>query len=240
MQTISFVRGVCFLMIMALCGCLSLCGSPVLAQDAQPKAETPLPPPMPGTPFFSITKMRCKGDGEHNHIVYLLDTSGSMAYEDKINKTKMVLKKTLRELRPTDTFNVIGFDDSAHAFSSSMHPATPGNIKRAVEFIDALKLAPYTNYSAGMDAALKQETATHIFLMSDGEPHGGIEDFDRLREFVKSKNTRKAHIYTFALGLGERFPGMRLLRSIAEDNDGEYSYINLLKSTATPDAPKTP
>lgn len=229
------------LLALAVCSWLTMCGLPVLAQNTKAEAaEKTAPPPMPGTPFFSITKMRCKGNAEHNHIVYLLDTSGSMRDEDKITKAKDALKKALLELRPTDTFDVINFDSSAHPFSPDMQPAIPENIKKATEFINTLKLAPYTNLSAGLEAALKQATVTHIFILSDGEPHGGIEDFTKLREFIKAHNIQKAHIHTVALGLGERFLGMRLLHSIVDDNDGQYSYINLLKSTTSPDNKATP
>lgn len=174
------------------------------------------------------------GGGGSIHIIYLLDTSGSMKDGGKIYKAEDALKRALVELRPTDTFNVMNFDSIVHVYSPDMLPATRENIKKAWQYIDNLGLNPYTNLSAGIDRALQEPTVSHIFILSDGEPHGGIEDFQQLKTFIRDRNKRKVQINTLALGLGERFPGMRLLRSIAEENDGKYSYVNLFNDTATP------
>jgi hypothetical protein len=78
-----------------------------------------------------------------------------------------------------------------------------------------------------MELALALEPATHIFLMSDGEPNSGITDADELRALIRERNSRKARILTLALGLGEQFPGIPLLKGIAEDNRGKFDYVNL-------------
>ena len=168
------------------------------------------------------------------HIIYLLDTSGSMKDGDKIFKAKDALCRALVELRPTDTFNIMNFDRIAYPFAENMLPATTENKLKAFAFVNNLRLKPYTNVSDAVDRALAEPTVTNIFLLSDGEPNTGIARFMDLRVFIKEKNTRHVQINTLALGLGERFPGMRLLKSIAEDNDGQYSYVNLLNDTSQP------
>jgi hypothetical protein len=163
------------------------------------------------------------------HIVYLLDSSGSMADGDKIGKAKEALKKALSELKPKDSFDIIHFDRKAHPFSPTLVPATKENIAEANDYVDAIELRPFTNLSGALEMALQMEGITHIFVLSDGEPHGGIEDPDELRQMVRTLNTQKAQIITLALGLGENFPGMALLKGIAEDNNGRFSYVNLAK-----------
>ena len=161
------------------------------------------------------------------HIIYLLDTSGSMRDGNKIFKAERALVKAVLELHPTDTFNIMNFDIRAHPFWPTMMPATRDNKNQALALIGNLSLKPYTNVSDAIDNALAEESVTHIFLLSDGEPNTGIDDFMKLRAFTREHNTRHVQINTLALGLGERFKGMRLLRALAEDNDGQYSYINL-------------
>lgn len=165
------------------------------------------------------------------HMIYLLDTSGSMRDGDKIFKAQRALIVAIQELRATDTFNIMNFDNQAHPFSPVMLPATHANVNQAINFVENLRLHNYTNMSDAIDHALAEETVTHIFLLSDGEPNIGIEDFMKLRAFTREHNTRHVQINTLALGLGEKFKGMRLLKALADDNDGQYSYINLERDT---------
>jgi hypothetical protein len=168
------------------------------------------------------------------HIVYVIDTSGSMREGNKIGKAKEALKKALSELKPKDTFNIINFDFAAHPLADRMVPAIADNIDIAMQFVDELRLRNWTNLSAGLEVAFKMETATHIFVLSDGEPHGGIEDPTELRKWALENNTKKAQIITLALGLGEQFPGIPLLKGLAEDHHGKFSYVNLAKVPENP------
>jgi hypothetical protein len=169
------------------------------------------------------------GGGGKVSIVYVMDTSGSMRDDNKIGKAKEALKKALHELKPSDSFNVINFDRHVHLLSEEMMKATPENIREADQYIDEMRLHDYTNISGALEVALSMEGITHVFLMSDGEPHGGIEDYDEMRDAVKQWNEKKVVIHALALGLGDKFPGMVLLRGLAEDNKGEFNYVNMRK-----------
>jgi hypothetical protein len=181
-----------------------------------------------------VQALTARGGNAPIHIIYVLDTSGSMRDGGKIAKAKDALCRALLELRSTDYFNVINFDEHAHMMSPVMQAATRANVKDAFKFVFELSLHNYTNVSEGMEQALAQEGVTHIFLLSDGEPNKGVQQFSQLRAFIKEHNTKGVQINTLALGLGERFPGMRLLNGIAEDNGGQYGYVNLLNDTDRP------
>ncbi|HLK55985.1 MAG TPA: VWA domain-containing protein [Chthonomonadaceae bacterium] len=161
------------------------------------------------------------------HIVYCLDCSGSMRDGNKIGKAKEALKKAISQLKPTDSFDIIAFARFARRLSPVLLPATPEIIEETMNYIDGLRLADGTNISLAMEQALGLEGITHVFLMSDGEPNGGIEDFGTLRDWVKANNIQKARIMTLGLCLGENYKGEPLMKGIAEDNGGEYHYINL-------------
>lgn len=166
------------------------------------------------------------------HIIYVLDTSGSMRDFDKIFKAKDALCRALLELRSNDTFNIIDFNERIHVYSAVMLPATKSNIQNAYVYTQNMRVGPGTDVSDAMEIALSEETVTHIFLMSDGEPNRGISDFMRLRAFIKERNKRSIQINTLALGVGDNFPGIRLLRGIAGDNEGLFRYINMVNDTA--------
>ena len=161
------------------------------------------------------------------HVVYCLDISGSMRDGNKIGQAQTAIKRALSELRTTDGFNIVLFKIHAIAFAPDMQRVSSESVSKAKEFIDNLSIGDGTNLSEAMDKALSFNGVTHIYLMSDGEPNKGIEDFGDLRRFIKEKNKNHVRIITLALGLGEDFPGKRLLEDIAKDNSGSYDYKNL-------------
>jgi len=163
------------------------------------------------------------------HIVYTMDVSKSMLDGNKILKAKEELKRAIGELRPVDSFNVIAFTRETQTFRDDAVAATPENVRDACEYVEGMKIGPGTNISGAMDLALKMTGIEYIYVASDGEPNGGIEDFKKLRKFIRERNTRNIRITTLALGLGEKFQGMKLLKAVAEENGGTYDYIDMSK-----------
>ncbi len=169
------------------------------------------------------------GGGGPVHIVYVMDVSYSMQEGDKISRAKEALKKALSELKAVDSFNIIIFFDGLRTFSDEMVKASRGNIDAAKLYIDFITLRPATRLDNALQAALSLPAATHIFLLSDGEPNRGITDHKQLRTLARELNTKKIPIIALALGLGEQWPGMDLLKGIAADSKGQFSYVNLRK-----------
>ena len=163
------------------------------------------------------------------HVVYLLDVSGSMRYNDKIIKARAALAQALSELRRSDYFNIICFDKATYPFAGNLVKATPANVARATDYMNsmALDVHPGTDMSGVMEMALTLRHVSEIFLMSDGEPNGGIMDFNQLRSDVLGRNTYKVPIFTLALGVGKNWKGIDLMKGMAEDNHGTYHYIDL-------------
>lgn len=161
------------------------------------------------------------------HIVYVLDASTSMRRGDMIYKAKDALKKALSELKPGDTFNIVHFAGDVQVYGASTISASPENVREALEYVDAIPLRPGTYMSAALERALFHHNITHAFLLSDGEPSRGVTNPDQLRNLVREINKAGAQIHTLALGLGDQFPGIGLLKGIASDNEGKFSYIDL-------------
>lgn len=182
----------------------------------------------PGRGAVFGTRQAGGGDGPL-HIVYALDISGSMRDGFKIVKARDALKKALGELRPSDTFNIIVFKSDAYTFQDDSVPATIANVANARIFVDSARMGNGTNISAAFDLAFGMNGINQIYLMTDGEPNGGIQDFAELRRFVRFRNTKNIKIATLALGMGENFPGIFLLKGIAEDNHGSFEYIDMTK-----------
>ncbi|MCW3098696.1 MAG: Vault protein inter-alpha-trypsin domain protein [Chthonomonadaceae bacterium] len=161
------------------------------------------------------------------HIVYVLDISGSMQDGNKIGKAKEVLKEALLGLKPGDTFNIVTFCRDVRYIYPDMLPAEPDILSKCMDYVDRLRLGPGTNMSGAMEVALRYDGATQIYLMSDGEPNYGIQDPQEMRAFIHDHNKANIRVSTMGLCLGEKYPGERLMRGIAADTAGTYSYINM-------------
>lgn len=168
------------------------------------------------------------------HIVYVLDVSGSMRDGNKIGKAKEVLKEALQSLKEGDTFNIVCFSREIRRLYPDMLPADPDIVQSAIEYVDRMRLGDGTNISGAMEVALKYDGISQIFLMSDGEPNFGIEDFAQLRAFIHDHNKSNVRISTFGLCLGEKYRGEPLMRGIASDTGGTYSYQNMMQLRVIP------
>ena len=172
------------------------------------------------------TKPRADSKGAV-HIVYVLDVSGSMRDGNKIGKAKEVLKEALLGLKEGDSFNIVSFGREVRRLYPDMLPADPDIVQSALVYVDRLRLLEGTNISGAMEIALRYDGVSQIYLMSDGEPNFGIEDFKELRAFIHERNKSNVRIATMGLCLGEKYKGEPLMRGIATDTGGTYSYINM-------------
>ena len=139
------------------------------------------------------------------------------------------MQKALSELRREDYFNIVFFSNSASLFAPTMRPATQSNVGAGVLSVGVATPGGATNLAAALDLAFAQSEVTHIFIMSDGEPTEGVTDFATIENLARTRNRQNARILTLALGQGEKFKGMALLRQLAEDGRGAFNYIDLRK-----------
>lgn len=161
------------------------------------------------------------------HAVYVLDCSWSMEEQNKIRKAKGALKKALSELQPGDTFNVIAFSGTFTSFAPVPQPATPANLRAAARFVDLARMGEGTNLGDALKAAFASDPVTQVWVLSDGIPNVGVTDPNELRALVRERGRGRAQVITLALGLGENFPGVELLKALAADNNGTFQMVDL-------------
>jgi Ca-activated chloride channel family protein len=88
-------------------------------------------------------------------VVLVLDRSGSMA-GPKIEQARNALAYVLQNLRPTDEFNVMTFNESNDILSvGGLLRATPDNVRRGLAFVKGIEAEGGTNIHDALDAALK-------------------------------------------------------------------------------------
>lgn len=173
------------------------------------------------------------------NICFVLDTSGSMAEDNKIAQARSAMKFCVTNLHPDDRFNVIAFATETRAFREGWSQAGEGVKADARAFIDglnavggtdidsALRKALQLNPSAAGDEALRSEpwrkNPYFIVFMTDGEPTVGVVDPKAIVSNVAAQNAGKA-ARLFSLGVGFKV-NTHLLDRLSDDNGGARDYV---------------
>ena len=159
-------------------------------------------------------------------IVFVLDTSGSMAEAGKMEKARAALLYGIRILRPQDRFNVVSFAGEEHLMESRMITADDQGRKRGEVFAQSLRPLGGTNINQALQAAMQQfESSSRpkmIVFMTDGLPTVGVTNADQIVGNAGRARTLGLRLFTFGVGYDVN---TALLDKLAAENGGVADYI---------------
>ena len=160
-------------------------------------------------------------------IVFVLDTSGSMAADGKMEKARAALLFGVRTLRPNDRFNVISFAGEERLMAGGLIAADDAGRARGVSFVESLRPVGGTNINDALLAALKQFDATNdrpriLVFMTDGLPTVGEKDIRRIIENARGARTEGTRLFNFGVGYDVN---TALLDKLAAENGGTADYV---------------
>ncbi len=160
-------------------------------------------------------------------IVFVLDTSGSMAEDGKMEKARAALLFGIRSLRPEDRFNVISFAGEERLMESGLIRADEAGRSRGERFVKSLRPTGGTNINGALLAALKQFDANEqrpkmLVFMTDGLPTVGETNVSRIIDNVEGARVRGLRLFTFGVGYDVN---TTLLDKIAAENSGTADYV---------------
>jgi Ca-activated chloride channel family protein len=165
-------------------------------------------------------------DVQPKDIIFVLDTSGSMADDGKIEKAKAALRQGIGLLSPRDHFNLISFAGEEHLLSARLSAADEAGKRQAREFVERMRPTGGTNINDAMVAALGQlqssERPRMIVLITDGQPTVGTTNAAEILKNVKKGNRTGARVFTFGVGYDVNTV---LLDGLAAENSGAADYI---------------
>ncbi|MCI0523877.1 MAG: VIT and VWA domain-containing protein, partial [Acidobacteria bacterium] len=167
-----------------------------------------------------------RGDVSAKDVIFVLDTSGSMAEEGKMDKARAALRHGVSSLNPRDRFNIVSFAGEEHLMSESVIAADEGGKNQAREFIERMRATGGTNINDALMAAFKPLQAGDrpqmVVLITDGQPTVGETRANRILANVKQANKANTRLFTFGVGYDVNTV---LLDGLANDNRGAVDYI---------------
>ena len=159
-------------------------------------------------------------------IVFVLDTSGSMADEGKMEKAKAALLFGVKALREGDRFNVINFAGEEHLMEAKLTSVNATSRKRGEDFVNKLTPSGGTNINDALRAALKQFDSSDrpklLVFMTDGLPTVGESNVDKIIKNANEIKVEGLRLFTFGVGYDVN---TTLLDKLANENSGVADYI---------------
>jgi len=159
-------------------------------------------------------------------IVFVLDTSGSMAEEGKMEKARAALLYGIRILRSKDRFNVIAFAGEERLMETGMITADDQGRKRGETFVQSLRPMGGTNINQAILSSMHQFEASErpkiLIFMTDGLPTVGETNAARIVDNARAARVHGLRLFTFGVGYDVN---TTLLDKLAAENGGVADYV---------------
>lgn len=160
-------------------------------------------------------------------VVFVLDVSGSMEEDGKMEKARRALLHGVRGLRPGDRFNVIAFSGETRLMEEGLIAADAAGRRRGVEFVEGLRPRGGTNINDALVEAMGQfpRAGTRpqlLVFLTDGLPTVSETNVDRIIQNVTRARREGLRLFTFGVGYDVN---TRLLDRVAAENGGAADYV---------------
>ena len=171
------------------------------------------------------------------HIIMLVDTSGSMEDNGKLESVKKSLRFMLSLLSSEDRLSLITFDNDATLILNKVVPDA-ANLDATLYKINMLHVDGSTNMSAGLlearsviesvDSGRKQG----IILLTDGHANVGSSTPDAIVSIIQRILTDNRDVSISTTGYGSDH-NADLLMQVAREGGGAYNVVSNLEDVAS-------
>ncbi|MBR4341654.1 MAG: von Willebrand factor type A domain-containing protein [Lachnospiraceae bacterium] len=197
--------------------------------------------------FKIDTEMMDKGEGrkilyinvqaddtpkEHQNVVLLLDTSGSMSSNKDV--TKETIATIISKLKENDVISLITYSSQDHTIFTNH---VIGDIKDREDLMGSIlkiEINGCTNGSAGIETAYslgektyKDGWSNQVILMTDGDLNFGVTAKDGLRSLIEEK--KKTGMFLSVIGTGLYNYKDDKLEILSKYGNGTYCVVNDLE-----------
>ena len=193
--------------------------------------------PHPLKPNLLLAKIGVQGKTQTRenvaaiNLTYLIDVSGSMIGENKLELIKKSLCNQVDFLREEDSISIVTYGDAAKVLLSSTPVKNRNEIKSAIKSLHA---EGCTNASDGLVLAYKENKkrfdskgVNRVILCSDGDFNVGVTNNKELQSLIKQQ--AQSGVFLTVLGFGMGNYKDNTMETLANYGQGSYHYINSKK-----------
>ncbi|MCL2752451.1 MAG: DUF3520 domain-containing protein, partial [Firmicutes bacterium] len=167
-----------------------------------------------------------------SNLTFLIDTSGSMSSHDKLPLLKESFKLLVETLDEDDIVSIVTYAGTSKIELDGVSGADKRQITKA---IDSLKAGGSTAGGKGIRTAYELAEKNFIsggnnrvILATDGDFNVGVSSNAELSRLIRDK--RESGVYLSILGFGMGNIRDDLMETLSKDGNGNYSYINSLRT----------
>jgi Ca-activated chloride channel family protein len=161
------------------------------------------------------------------NIAVVLDRSGSMSDQRKMEYAKKALSSLVDQLSSNDILSIVIYDDVIEVLRPAKRVGNDQQrIKRAIERVSPRNM---TNLGGGMiegfrqvERNLSKEYVNRVVLLSDGLANQGITDPAELNRIAQRYRSKSVSLTTMGVGLDYN---ENLMMGLAEHGGGNYYFI---------------
>ncbi|MCL1847829.1 MAG: von Willebrand factor type A domain-containing protein [Coriobacteriia bacterium] len=167
-----------------------------------------------------------------SNLVFLIDVSGSMGSYDKLPLLQDSLAMLAETLGKDDRVSIVTYASGTHVALSG---AKGSDYRTITDAIYSLSAGGSTYGEKGIQKAYEQAERNYIeggnnrvILATDGDFNVGISNIGDLSDFIARKS--ESGVYLSVLGFGTGNIRDDIMETLAKDGNGNYSYIDNLKT----------
>ncbi len=167
------------------------------------------------------------------NLALVIDRSGSMASENKLEYVKEAAKFVIKNLNKDDILAIVTYENGVEVLFEAGKVKSK---KHILNIIDKIVPGGSTNLSGGMVEGYRQVAMNYrtgqvnrVLLLSDGLANRGITDDESLQAICQQKSRKGISISSY--GVGVQF-NEDLMLLLAEYGAGNYYYIDQAENIA--------
>ena len=164
------------------------------------------------------------------HLTFVIDVSGSMQREDRLELVKKALGILIARLRPDDRVGLVVYDARAQIV---LDPTSIREKETLLQAIDRLRPGSSTNAEAGLLLGYEmarrnydQAKINRIILCADGVANEGVTSAEAILDRVRRESDDGIALSTIGFGMGNY--NDVLMEKLADTGDGNYYYVDRL------------
>jgi len=169
-----------------------------------------------------------KSERKDASLTFVIDVSGSMNRENRLELVKESLALLVAQLDERDRVSIVVYGSEARVV---LEP-TPGDDRRTIQrAIDRLSPEGATNAEAGLrlgyqmaDEAFNRNGINRVILCSDGVANVGDTDHESIWDQVKRYAGKEITLATIGFGMGNY--NDVLMEQLADNGNGFYAYVD--------------